>query len=145
MVVTDLDATAATLSAVLGYEWGPEIGGPIAVDLPDGSTTIIELKFRYSTTVPRLEIIRSVAGSLWEPVRDAGIHHTGYWSDDVAADVAALTRYGYRIEATGKAGNGQMLFAFLSGAHGFRVELVNRAVEPGLAQCWTADDSASDA
>ncbi|WP_062988095.1 hypothetical protein [Nocardia anaemiae] len=32
---------------------------------------------------------------LWEPVGETGIHHIGYWSDDVAAE---LVRHGYVTE-----------------------------------------------
>ncbi|MEV4235513.1 MULTISPECIES: VOC family protein [unclassified Nocardia] len=136
IVATDFEATVATLSAVLASEWGPEIGGPVAVHLPDGEQAVVELKCRYSTTVPRLEVVRSVAGTLWEPVGEAGIHHIGYWSDDVAADTAELVRHGYVTEATRPADAGRLFFAFLRGANGFRVELVDRAAEPDLARCW---------
>ncbi|WP_433710467.1 VOC family protein [Nocardia sp. CA-084685] len=139
IVAVDFEATLATLSAVLGSEWGPEVGGPVAVRLPDREA-VLELKCRYSTTVPRLEVVRSVAGTLWEPVRDAGIHHIGYWSDDVAADVVELESHGYLIEATRAADAGRLFFAFLRGANGFRVELVDRSAESGLSRCWAHSD-----
>ncbi|WP_063039503.1 VOC family protein [Nocardia pseudovaccinii] len=138
IVAADFEATMATLSEVLGYEWGPEIGGPVSVDLPDTRAAVLEMRCRYSTTVPRLEIVRSIAGTLWEPAGPAGLHHVGYWSDDVAADAAELVRHGYVTEATRPGADGQLFFAFLRGADGFRVELVDRAVESSLAQCWAA-------
>ncbi|MFI6361254.1 VOC family protein [Nocardia sp. NPDC050630] len=139
IVAVDFEATLATLSAVLGSEWGPEVGGPVAVRLP-GREAVLELKCRYSTTVPRLEVVRSVAGTLWEPVRDAGIHHIGYWSDDVVADVVELESHGYLIEATRAADAGRLFFAFLRAANGFRVELVDRSAESGLSRCWAHSD-----
>ncbi|WP_433631730.1 VOC family protein [Nocardia sp. CA-120079] len=138
IVAADFEATVATLSSVLGYEWGPEIGGPVSVDLPDTGTAVLEMRCRYSTTVPRLEIVRSIADTLWEPAGAAGLHHVGYWSGDVAADVADLVRHGYVTEATRPGADGQLFFAFLRGANGFRVELVDRAAESSLAQCWAA-------
>ena len=49
---------------------------------PSGDVEL-DLRFAYSATEPRLEIIRSVPGSLWVPAPGSGIHHLGYWSDDV--------------------------------------------------------------
>jgi len=53
--------------------------------LPDGEATL-DLVFTYSKTEPRVEVIQSMPGTLWVPAEDSGIHHLGYWSDDVAAD-----------------------------------------------------------
>lgn len=138
IVAGDPDDVVATLTDVLGYEWGPEVGGPVAVGLPDGSTVELELRCAYSVTVPRVEVVRSVAGTLWEPAGEGGIHHVGYWSDDVAADTAALVRHGYVVEATRSAATGGLFFSFLRSDKGFRVELVDRAAQPSLAQCWAA-------
>jgi len=136
IVAADFEATMATLTAVLGHEWGPEVGGPVSVELPGGRTADLELRCAYSTTAPRLEVVRSVAGTLWEPAGDGGVHHIGYWSDDVAADTAELVRHGYVTEATRPGAQGGLFFAFLRSATGFRVELVDRAAEPSMAQCW---------
>ena len=40
------------------------------------------MKMAYSKSEPRLEIIQSIPGTVWEPA-DSGVHHIGYWSDDV--------------------------------------------------------------
>lgn len=47
-----------------------------------------------------VEIIQSVPGTLWKPVAGSGIHHLGYWSDDVAADSAELAADGVDVAAT---------------------------------------------
>jgi hypothetical protein len=134
IVVEDFEATLAGLSTLLGYQWCPEIGGPTLVTLPTGDAQL-NLRCAYSTTSPRLEIVRSVPGTLWEPTAGSGIHHVGYWSDDVAADSAELERHGYVAEATREGPDG-VPFAFYRSATGFRVELVSRAVQPGLERLW---------
>ncbi|MFK0280891.1 VOC family protein [Streptomyces sp. NPDC090499] len=93
---------------------------------------------RSASPAPRLEIVQRVPGTLWEPTPGSGIHHFGYWSDDVAADTAELERHGYVTEATRKGPDGGLFFAFLrsGGATGFRVELVSRAAQPSLEQSW---------
>ncbi|AHH19036.1 glyoxalase/bleomycin resistance protein/dioxygenase superfamily protein [Nocardia nova SH22a] len=135
IVAADLEQTTAALSRLLGYKWGIESGGPLTVTAPSGQLSV-DIRCVYSTTVPRLEVIRAVAGTLWEPVSGSGIHHVGYWSDDVAADMAELTAAGYEVEAVRPGPDGAPMFAFLTAASGFRIELLTRAAESGLARCW---------
>ncbi|MGA2830837.1 MAG: hypothetical protein ABSF03_32530 [Streptosporangiaceae bacterium] len=77
-----------------------------------------------------------IPGTLWEPAAGSAIHHTGYWSDDVAADSAELERHGYVPEATRAGPDGVPFFAFYRSATGFRVELVSRKAQPGLEGIW---------
>ncbi|WP_067887854.1 VOC family protein [Nocardia vaccinii] len=141
IVAADFDVTVTRLTEVFGYEWGPEVGGPVTVDLPDGKAVDLDLRCVYSVTVPRLEVVRSVADTLWDPAGEAGVHHIGFWSDDVAADTEALLRHGYLAEATRPGAEGGLFFAFLRSADGFRVELVDRAAESGLSRCWAAPEA----
>jgi hypothetical protein len=136
LVVDDFEETLARLSALFGYEWCDEMGGPTNVTLPDGEIQL-PLRFAYSMTVPRLEIIRSVPGNqIWQPAAGSGIHHLGYWSDDVPADSAELTRQGYDIEAAGTGPDGVPYWAYHRGASGPRIELVSRKVQPSLERYW---------
>ena len=140
IVAADLEATTAALSETLGYEWGIETGGPLEISVPSGELRV-DIRCVYSITVPRLEVIREVAGTLWEPVPGSGIHHVGYWSDDVAADIAELERWGYEVEALRPGPDGTPLFAFLSASAGVRIELLTRAAEGGLSRCWAASSA----
>jgi hypothetical protein len=137
IVVDDLDAALAGLGDLFGYEWGAMFDGPVPVTLPTGPTEV-PFRFVYSRNAPRVEIIQSVAGTLWEPAAGSGIHHLGYWSDDVAADAAELERRGFAAEATGTRPDGSPSFAFHRSPTGPRIELVDRALQPGLEQMWTA-------
>ncbi|MET7349786.1 VOC family protein [Streptomyces mirabilis] len=97
---------------------------------------MFELGCVFSTTTPRLEIVRRVPGTLWEPAAGGAVHHVGYWSDDVAADAAELERHGFVREATRKGTDGAP-FAFLrSPASGYRVELVSRVAQQSLERFW---------
>ena len=138
IVTETFEQTKDELSSLFGYEWGPEVGGPIAVTLPSGDATI-DMTCAFSVTEPRLEIVRAVPGAtLWDAGQGQGIHHAGYWSDDVAADAAELTRCGYVTEATRLGPDGAMFFAFLRSSWGFRIELVTRAAKSSMAQCWAS-------
>lgn len=140
IVAEDYEATKQRLTDLFGFEWHDDMGGATDVRLPTGDTTI-DFRCTYSRmsgTGPRLEIVRQVPGTLWEPTAGSGIHHFGYWSDDVAADTAALERHGYEAEATRTGPDGRPFFAFLrsTAQTAFRIELVSRAAQPSLERAW---------
>jgi hypothetical protein len=135
IVVDDFEGTVATLSDLFGYEWCDEMGAATPVRLPTGDD-VFHLSFVYSKTSPRLEIIRAVPGTFWQPVVGSTIHHVGYWSDDVAADAADLERRGYVWEASGLRPDGVAYWTFHRNTAGFRTELVSRALQPVLEQYW---------
>jgi catechol 2,3-dioxygenase-like lactoylglutathione lyase family enzyme len=138
IVADDFEATEATLSAVLGYEWTADMGGPLEVRLPSGDT-VVDMRCAYSTTTPRVEVVQAVPGTLWQPTPGgAGVHHVGYWSDDVAADAAALGAEGYELEASRTLPGVGLFFTFHRSPTGFRVELVTRAAQPSMEAAFTA-------
>ncbi|WP_416983922.1 VOC family protein [Streptomyces sp. T028] len=134
LVVDDIASAADELSTLWGYEWCEELSGRSHVVLPDGGTEL-ELRSVYSVTTPRIELVRSIPGTLWQPA-DSGVHHLGYWSDDVAADSAALARCGHPCEAMGVRRDGTAHWAFHHGPGGPRIELVTRALQPVLERIW---------
>ena len=135
IVVDDFDLTLNTLAELFGYEWGEEIRASVAVQLPRGELTI-DLGFVYSLTVPRLEIIRSIPGTLWTEAAGSNLHHLGYWSDDVEADSARLAKGGLPREAAGCDAEGNAYWAYHSRANGPRIEIVSRAIEPLFQNYW---------
>jgi hypothetical protein len=137
VVVHDLDAALTELSALFGYEWCPQLAVSTPVVLPEGEATL-DLVFTYSRTEPRVEVIQSMPGTLWVPAEGSGIHHLGYWSDDVTADATLLTERGYAAEATGVRADGIAVWAYHRSASGPRIELVSRHIAAGLEQYWAS-------
>jgi hypothetical protein len=137
IVVDDLEAALAEHTELFGYQWCDVISVPTQVTLPDGDHEL-EFTFAYSVTVPRLEMIRTMPGTLWEPAADSGIHHLGYWSDDVAADSAELVRRGFVTEATGHRPDGEPYWSFHRSTSGPRLELVSSSVKEGLEGYWAS-------
>jgi Glyoxalase/Bleomycin resistance protein/Dioxygenase superfamily len=136
VVVDDLDAALARFSELFGYRWSDAFEGRVQVWLPDGDREI-HLRFVYSRTVPRMEVIQAIDGTVWVPSAGSGIHHLGYWSDDVEGDATRLERSGFVVEALGRVPNGAAQWSYHRAPDGFRVELVDRALQPMLERFWS--------
>ena len=91
---------------------------------------------------PRLEILQTVPGTVWVPA-DSGVHHLGYWSDDVESDLAALEANGmrYEVKSYNPDGSGTLLWAYCKGPAGPRIELVSRAMAPFIEHWWSTASS----
>jgi Glyoxalase/Bleomycin resistance protein/Dioxygenase superfamily len=139
IVVDDFESTLAELSDLFGYTWCAEVSHPIDVRYPDGATDVGRVSFVYSTTTPRLEIIRAVPDTVWMP-SGAGVHHLGYWSDDVEADSARLSRRGFAEEITGIRPDGEPFWAYLRHTSGLRIELVSRVLQPSMEEYFASGE-----
>ena len=139
VVVDDFEGALDDLSDLFGHRWCPPLSVSTPVVLPDGQITL-DLVFTYSTTTPRMEVIKSVPGTLWTAAAGSGIHHLGYWSDDVAADAARLTGRGYVAEATGVRPDGGAVWAYHRSPSGPRIELVSRDIAAGLEGYWASGE-----
>jgi len=93
IVVEDVDVTMRWLTETAGYRWCDTFVGEQEVELADGIRTV-PLHFAYSVTEPRLEVLAAQPGTVWE-VTESGLHHLGFWSDDVEKDVAELEAHGH--------------------------------------------------
>ena len=137
IVVEDLDAALDEFRVMLGYEWCPVFAIETPVVLPQGEV-MIDLRFAYSKTEPRLELIRAVPGTPWIPAEGSGIHHLGYWTEDIAADRHRLESSGYAEEARGELPGGTSIWAYYRRPQGPRIELVSRQLQSGLEQYWAS-------
>jgi catechol 2,3-dioxygenase-like lactoylglutathione lyase family enzyme len=132
IVVEDFDATLAWFTETAGYRWCQPYTGEQLVVTPDGEETI-PMRLTYSVDEPHIEILQAVPGTVWMPA-DSGIHHLGYWSDEVDEDVAKLERNGLKLEVTAPLPDGATLFAYCKGAGRTRIELVNRIMQPMITE-----------
>ena len=135
IVVDDLEATMKWLSEVAGYTWTDIVTVEQQGVTPDGEITI-PMKMAYSGSDPRLELLQTVPNTVWTPA-DSGVHHIGYWSDDVESDLATLESTGMTVEVKSYNPDGSctLLWAYAKGPTGPRIELVSRDMEPFIA-CW---------
>ena len=136
IVVDDIEATMEWLRKVAGYTWTDIVSVDQQAVTPDGEVTV-EMKMVYSGAEPRLELLATIPGTVWTPA-DSGVHHIGYWSDDVESDLAALESNGLttEVKSYNPDGSGALLWAYAKGPAGPRVELVSRDMEPFIAYWW---------
>ena len=141
IVVDDLDATLDWFTKVAGYRWTDVVEAEQVVETPTGEKTI-PMRMAYSGMEPRLEILQTVQDTVWVPA-DSGVHHLGYWSDDVESDLAALAAngMGYEVRSYNPDGSGTLLWAYCKGPTGPRIELVSSAMKPFIEYWWSTADS----
>ena len=139
LVVDDLDATMRWFTDVAGYAWCEPFAGEQVVQLPGGERTLM-MRGVYSLSEPRLELVGMVPDTLWQPT-NAGVHHLGYWSDDVDRDVAMLVANGAQLEARSLLPDGSSLWAYCRAASGQRIEFVSRMLEPAMSAWWATGRS----
>ncbi|MCA2318604.1 VOC family protein [Mycobacterium intracellulare] len=128
LVVEDFDAEMAFLTDVVGHRWTQAFEVDQTVEL-DGRVDTIPLRLAFSLTEPRLELVQAVPNTLWTP-STSGLHHLGYWSDDIDDDIAALRENHFAVEGRGLTPEGETLWAYCKGPIGPRIELVNRVMQP---------------
>ncbi len=131
IVVDDLEATMRWLQKVAGYTWTDVVTVDQEAVTPHGEVTI-PMKMVYSGAEPRLELLQTVPGTVWTPA-DSGVHHLGYWSDDVENDLATLESNGltFEVKSYNPDGSGTLLWAYVKG----RRAPLGRASNSSAATC----------
>lgn len=133
IVVPDLDAAMARLSALAGYRWID----PLSYTLPFRTATgtrELTSRFVYSLQAPHLELIQEVPGSPWTAAPGNAIHHLGYFTDNLAETARSLEDNGFTFEATADVNPPDLaLFAYYVDEFGTRIEIVDRALFPDFS------------
>jgi hypothetical protein len=130
IVVPDLEAAMARLTALAGYRWIT----PLSYTLPFRTTAgVSELTSTivYSVQSPHIELVQEVPGTPWTAAPGNAVHHVGYFSDNLADTARALESNGFSFEMTGEVPGSEFgMFAYYIDAFGTRIEIVDRALFP---------------
>lgn len=130
IVVPDLDAAMARLSALAGYRWIK----PLSYTLPFRTTAGIQeltSTIVYSVQSPYIELLQEVPGTPWTAAPGNAVHHLGYFTDDLAGTAQELERNGCTFEMNGAVtGSEPAMFAYYLDPAGVRIEIVDRALFP---------------
>jgi len=138
-LVTDLEGAMRDFGRWLGVSWTPVQQSKLVLAV-GAEREEVELRFAYSTGAPPyLELLEAQPRGYYEAKQGPHLHHVGRWVDDLAAASRALAAAGLPLEAAGVDANGRSpaIFVFHRGAHGLRIELVDRAMQPGF-EGWLA-------
>ena len=145
IVVPDLDAAMARLTALTGYRWITPLSYTLPFRTAAGSRELTST-IVYSVQGPHLELVQEVPGSPWTAAPGNSVHHLGYFTDDLAETGRMLERNGFTFEMTAdvaqpSAESDLALFAYYVDAFGTRIEIVDRALFPdwpGFLQSMSA-------
>jgi catechol 2,3-dioxygenase-like lactoylglutathione lyase family enzyme len=133
IIVPDLDAAMARLSALAGYRWIT----PLSYTLPFRTATgtrELTSTIVYSVQSPHVELLQEVPGSPWTAAPGNSVHHLGYFTDDLADTAELLESNGFTFEMTADVpGQDLALFAYYVDPFGTRVEIVDRALFPDFS------------
>ena len=141
IVVPDVATARTTLTEQLGVTWGPVLHLD-AVEYRDGAGRDVAFPTTmcYSVDGPHLELIQEVAGSIWVRNGHSNLHHIGFWSDDLTADVSELTGAGCPLQLCGRSGDGAPAsFAYHRNDLGVRIELVDAALRETMGFLFEPD------
>jgi hypothetical protein len=133
IVVTGIDEAKRSLTEILGVQWLPTRTAPCPV--ADGAgERVVQLQTAYSTTPPFLELIEEVPGTVWVTNEYSNLHHIGFWSSDLAGDVARLSAVGCPTEISGftRKRRPPAMYTYQSHPAGFRLEIVDDLWRPTL-------------
>ncbi|ORJ53599.1 VOC family protein [Mycobacterium simiae] len=133
IVVPDLGAAMARLTALAGYRWITPLSYTLpfrtAAGVRDLTSTIV-----YSVQSPHLELVQEVPGTPWTAVPGNAVHHVGYFTDDLADTARQLETNGFTFEMTGEVPGAEFgMFAYYLDPVGTRIEIVERALFPDFA------------
>lgn len=143
--VADLDAAMAELSASHGVTWASVQDRPMNIWLPDRGEVTMQLAITYSCEGPvHMELMVGEEGSPWHTATGSGLHHFGYWVDDVTGETERLLAAGWTIElAAAPPEQGYGRFTYLRSPSGVLVEPLHRSSKPRFEAWWAGGDLAS--
>jgi hypothetical protein len=130
IVVPDLDAAMARLSALAGYQWITPLSYTLpfrtATETRELTSTVV-----YSVQSPHVELLQEVPGTPWTAAPGNSVHHLGYFTDNLADTARTLEANGLTFEMTADVPGSELaLFAYYVDAFGTRIEIVDRALFP---------------
>ena len=123
LVVPDLEAAMADLSAQLRLDFVIVFDDDLEVRESDDADRAIHLRIAYSSHRAALELIEAAPGTPWAPDR-MGLHHLAFSVDDLASESGRLAG-ACPIEICGRDADGNVPTTFTYHTGGlFRVELL---------------------
>ena len=136
VVVNDIERGMAEVADQLGITWAPRRVANVTVR-ESGQVRTYGLHVVYSRQGPPfLELIEGSGSGVWAAAPEPRLHHLGVYVEDLAEEARRLVRSGMKLEASGVGPDHDdpdpVLFTYLMGSTGVRVELVDASGREGL-------------
>ena len=123
----DLARSMEALSAALGVSWSAIGGGEGELPVVGGGSQLRPVSSISREGPIHIDLIKGAPGTIWD-TSSPRLHHFAYWTDTLGDDIERLTSDGWKLEMTFPDASGRpTVFAYLVGAEGFRIELIDRA------------------
>jgi catechol 2,3-dioxygenase-like lactoylglutathione lyase family enzyme len=101
IAVPDLAQGQEELGEVFGLRWRPASVRKLTLNDADGRTYEVECHVAFSLGGPfAVEVWQAIPGTPLDIPEAGGVHHIGYWVDDLAAETKRLGVLGYPSYAT---------------------------------------------
>jgi hypothetical protein len=101
IAVRDLEKGQKELSEVFGLRWRPARVRKLTLLDADGRLFAVECHVVFSLGGPfAVEVWHAISGTPLGVPAAGGVHHIGYWVDDLAAEAKRLDALGYPSYAT---------------------------------------------
>lgn len=128
IVVPDLDAAMARLSALAGYRWIKPMHYTLTFRDAIGTRELTP-RLVYSVQAPYIELVQELPGTAWTAAPGNAVHHLGYFADDLAETAKLLEDNGFTFEMTAAVPGAELsMFAYYIDSAGTRIEIVDRAL-----------------
>ena len=129
-IVPDIEAAMDRFSRAFGYTWSPILEGVLPMRDADGDSTP-PFRMAVSRETPQIELLETQPGTALVPPAGTGLHHVGYYVDDLAAESDRLASLGFPLDRAGNAdGTVPDGWVYHRMDDGTLVELVDRARKP---------------
>jgi catechol 2,3-dioxygenase-like lactoylglutathione lyase family enzyme len=101
IAVPDLEQGKNELSEVFGLRWRPDRVRKLTLADAAGQPHEVECHVAFSLGGPfAVEVWQAIAGTPLDIPESGGVHHIGYWVDDLAAEAKRLDALGFPSYAT---------------------------------------------
>jgi hypothetical protein len=128
VVVPDVEAAMADLSARFGYTWLPVARQRFKADVPGIEPVWQEASITFTREGPiHLELGQMGEGPIRAETGPDEPYHCGYWCDDVPASRDGLVANGWSLDWEIRVGEDGPFVASLHSPSGYGVELVPRS------------------
>ena len=131
LIVPRLEDAMAELHAAFGYTFSPILEGVLPMRDANGDSQP-PLRMTVSREVaPQIELVEAQPGTPLEAARGTGLHHLGYYVDDLRGESYRLASLGIALASAGRA-NGEAPdgWVYHSMSDGTVIELVDRERAP---------------